>query len=129
MIEKSEFREVMGHGGLYLSSHEIELLISKFYANGLEYLNYEEFMGLIHGKLFVVCLARPFHRGSVFAFLTRALATPILSLHCICCSFALLTTLQPNLQSMPTRSSARNYAQSKSGVCVWVLPTPFGFHA
>jgi Ca2+-binding EF-hand superfamily protein len=48
LIEKSEFRAVMGHGGLYLTSHEIELLIDKFYQGGLEYLNYEEFMGLIH---------------------------------------------------------------------------------
>jgi hypothetical protein len=46
----------MGHGGLYLTAHEIELLINKFYAGGLEFLNYEEFMGLIHGAFLFLFL-------------------------------------------------------------------------
>jgi len=48
LIERSEFRAVMGHGGLYLTAKEIELLVDKFYQDGQEFLNYEEFMGLIH---------------------------------------------------------------------------------
>lgn len=49
LIEKSEFRQVMGHGGLFLTNKDIDMLIDKFYANGAEFIDYEDFMGLIHG--------------------------------------------------------------------------------
>lgn len=48
-ISKDEFRLVMGSGGLNLSSHDVDVLIDKFYEPGMESLNYEEFMRVIHG--------------------------------------------------------------------------------
>ena len=52
LIDKDEFRNVMGSGGLNLSDKEIQMLVDKFYdphhGNGDEFLDYEEFMSLIH---------------------------------------------------------------------------------
>ena len=52
LIDKDEFRMVMGSGGLNLAPKEVETLVGKFYnpnhGNGDEFLDYEEFMSLIH---------------------------------------------------------------------------------
>ena len=52
LIDKDEFRMVMGSGGLNLAEKEVETLVGKFYnpnhGNGDEFLDYEEFMSLIH---------------------------------------------------------------------------------
>jgi Ca2+-binding EF-hand superfamily protein len=52
LIDKDEFRMVMGSGGLNLAPKEVDTLVGKFYnpnhGNGDEFLDYEEFMSLIH---------------------------------------------------------------------------------
>jgi Ca2+-binding EF-hand superfamily protein len=52
LIDENEFRMVMGGSGLNLSTKDVETLVKKFYdpnhGNGDEFLDYEEFMSLIH---------------------------------------------------------------------------------
>ena len=52
MISPAEFREVMGHGGLYLTKDEIEMMVEKFFfdeeGNELEALDYINFMHVLH---------------------------------------------------------------------------------
>lgn len=52
LISPDEFREVMGHGGLYLSKDEIEMMVTKFYedeeGNMMENLDYMHFMHTLH---------------------------------------------------------------------------------
>jgi hypothetical protein len=52
LIDKDEFAAVMGGSGLNLAPKEVATLVKKFYdpehGNGDEFLDYEEFMTLIH---------------------------------------------------------------------------------
>ena len=47
LIEKAEFRSSMSRC-LALTEKDIEMLIGKFYMEGQEVLNYDEFMSTIH---------------------------------------------------------------------------------
>ncbi len=47
-VSKSEFRAVMGPGGMSLPPADVETLMEKFYPPGQEEVNYEDFMRVIH---------------------------------------------------------------------------------